>query len=333
MMTTLSAAVDAYVAYLVAENYAQTHVQSVKLRLNRFAQGRDVLVTAVTGDDIHDHFLAMKESGLADGTLAGHKSTHRAFWRWCKKRGLVGKNPAKVLKGKKHGYSFEPVHFQPADEDDFRLVVAALPDFAAHRGYRPRDVRDALIVSLTIDSGKRREEVWNIQRRKMEAALGRGRAVGGRTIYHVPSSGKTGAVDVRFFDETAELARRWLLMLPAAATYLLENPQTGERLRIDYIGSAFVRICAFANVPPFRFQATRKRNVIDISESAGDAKIAQRLAGHKSIRTTQAHYNMVADKRVDEAAAQLANERRGPRLSGENLADELFGRVADGEAP
>lgn len=324
---SLQAALDAYLVYLAGENYTTTHLNSVRLRLERFVTGREnVPVTAVSKEEIHAHFVAMKEAGLADGTLAGHKSTHRAFWRWCKRKNWIEENPSKILKSKRHAYSFDPVHFQPADEDDFRRVLAALGDFAAHRGYRPRDVRDALIVSLTIDSGKRREEIWNIQRRKMEVALERGRAVGGRTIYHVPSSGKTGAVDVRFFDESAELTRRWLLMLSASAIYLFENPQTGERLRVDYIGSAFLRICEFAGVPPFRFQATRKRNVIDISEAAGDAKVAQRLAGHKSIRTTQSHYNMIADKRVDEAAAQLANERRG-RLG--NIADELFGKLLE----
>jgi integrase len=325
----LNESINLYLASLRARRLSQAHLASVAARLKRLAAayGERPLPT-ITPDDIAAHFAGLEESGLALGTLAGYKSTGRAFWNWCSQSGLIESNPADALLSKDHAYDYRPVHSRAAPEADFQTAVNRLMDFASHRDYEARDVRDAALVSLAVDSAKRRTELRNLRRRDVETALGRPTTAAGRQIYHAASRGKTGQVDVVFFEETAVLLRRWLAMMPAESNWLWVNLRTGERLRPDVLAIAFIRLCEFAGVPVFRFHAVRKRTVTDIIRSAGDRKVGQLLAGHKDERTTQMHYNDVDQQRVDEMAARLADVRRGRAGGAGDLAMSFFGKAA-----
>jgi integrase len=203
--------------------------------------------------------------------------------------------------------------------------VASLASFAGHRGWRPRDVRDAALVSVVADSSRRRGEVWNLRRVDVARALERAEPLGGgRSVYHVESHGKTGPVSIRFYDESAMLLRRWLELLPAGAVFVFISLRTGERLRADALHLGLLRVCEFAGVKPFRFHAIRKRVVTEVIAATGDAKVGQLLAGHASERTTQMYYNDVQQAAVDVAAGALAAKYRG---GGGSLADSFFRRI------
>ena len=313
MSVLLGEAVGSYLTALEKRSSSGSHLSTVRYRLGRLAREReDVPLRSLTEEQIHEHFMALRESGLSSGTLAGHKRTFLAFWRWCSTRRWCSAKPAAVLRSRAHSYSFRPVRSRAAGVDDFALVVGHLAAFAAHREWKPRDVRDALLVSLAVDSGCRRGELWNLRRSAVEAALDRPQLVaGGRHIYHAESEGKTGAVVIRFFEESADLLRRWLKVMPRESGFVFVSLRTRKRLRADALHLGLLRICEFAGARPFRFHAIRKRVVTDIIAATGDAKIGQLLAGHASVRTTQEYYNDVAEVAVDSAAASLANRLRG----------------------
>lgn len=324
----LSEALQLYLAHLQERQGSESHLNTVSFRIGRFVKGREtVLVSAVSADDVAGHFGDLAGRGLANGTLAGYKATHRAFWKWVVFKNWAEDSPARVLNQRQYNYSFRPVSHQPADRDDFQAVVDAIPLFAARQHYAPVDVRDALAVSLAVDSGVRRGELWKLRRADIERALSRGRPVGeGRTVYVTAVTGKTDSVIVRFFDETAKLAWLWLDRMPKGAAWLFCSTRTGEQLYLDYMGSAFKRLCAYAGVPVFRFQAVRKRVVVDAIALSGDQKVGQLLAGHTDARTTAEYYNLLQQEQVNTAAAALATARRGkPDRAGEDLAKELFG--------
>lgn len=327
----LSEALSAYLRSLAERGLSRSHQESANGRLTRFLEGREtVRVREVVADDIASHFRGLDASGLARGTLAGYKSSHRAFWHWCLDQNLIDADPSAVLRRKEFSYSYDPVNHQAADEAAFTAVLDALPRFAAHRSYEARDVRDALAVSMAADSAARRGEVWAIRRKDLEKALKRPTALrGGGNVYHIASSGKTGQANVRFFDQTAEFARRWLETLPPTAVFVFSSTKTWERLPRDYMNSAFKRACEFANVPTFQWQSVRKRVVTNIIEQTGNVTAGQLLAGHTSEKTTLKYYNMVAQARVDAAAGQLARRRSGS--SGEDLAGAFFANLAGPE--
>lgn len=325
----LDTAIENYVTYLVGLRMSDAHTSTVKGRLARFCRrhGRQN-ITAITGQHIDNHFKSLEEAGLASATRAGYKSTHRAFWKWCQAEGLIDANPADVLLCKTHRYDYRPVTSRPAPSADFQAVINCLTQFAAHRNYEPRDVRDAAMVSIVVDSARRRGEIWNLNRRVVESALKRGETTEGQTVYRASSTGKTGQQTVIWFEQTAILLRRWITMMPAESGYLWVNLRTGKRLHPDTMSMAFIRICEYANVPVFRFHAVRKRDVTDIIAATGDYKVGQILAGHKDERTTQMHYNEVEQQRVEIMAARLATARRGID-DGTNgtLADSFFCRI------
>lgn len=312
---TVSVALSRYIRHHEDSGSSPETVRIVRRRVGRLIKTvGDKPIREVSKSDIARHFQGMQDQGLADGTLAGHKTTLKAFFRWCKKKKLINKNPAKVLNSRRFRYSFKPVKSRPAPPDDFQRVIDCLHQYAAHRGYKKPDVRNALIVSLAIDSAARRGEIRNIRRADMASEVSVN-----RDIYHVLSRGKTGAVRVRFFEDTAALARLWLPMLDDSAVWLFENPR-GERLQADYMSNCFRPVCKFAGVKTFRFQAIRKRGVIDIIHLTGDQRVGQKFANHKDIKTTQQHYNLFEDEAVDDAAARLARDRRGD----DGLVDDFF---------
>ena len=322
----LSKAMAEYFAHLESRHLSSAHITSVSTRLGRFQQELgDLELATISGADVNRFFVNLEEAGLAVGSLAGFKSTFRAFWSWCVSAGMIAENPADVLLTNDRRYSYRPVHSRPAPAEDFQTVLNALPRFAAHRKYSPRDVRDAALVSLAIDSARRRGELWRLRRRDIERALIRPeQMVDGGFAYRASANGKTGQQPVVFFDDTADLLRRWLELMPSNASFLWCSLRTGERLRVDALDIAFVRICDFAGVPTFRFHAVRKRDVTDIIAQTGDWKVGQLLAGHTDERTTQIHYNDVAEERVIASAAAMSARRR--RGDGDDLAEELFGR-------
>jgi integrase len=143
----------------------------------------------------------------------------------------------------------------------------------------------------------------------------------GRTVYRLAAMGKTGEATIQFYDETAVFAHLALGLLPENAVYIFVNGRTGQLLHEDSLRDAFKRICKFAGVPKFSFQATRKRTVRDAIVLTGDEKAGQLIAGHKDIRTTHLHYNDMDQDDVDEVGAIVANARRGPP---DNLATAFF---------
>ena len=326
----LQEAFNQYLLHLESQHYSKSHITRVDQRIGAFTRGpkQDTNIIQITNEDIHQHFIDLEDAGLAIGNLAGYKSAHRAFWRWCLDNKWITQNPSDVLLAKQHIYSFEPVHHCAADEQDFQTVIDALPSFMAHRNYNPRDVRDALIISITADSSARRGEIWKLRREHTERALNKGKLLAnGRTVYKVNVKGKTAPFTIRFFDESADILRLWLNIMPKTAVHLFVSPRTGKRIRLDYMADAFKRICKYADVPTFRFQAVRKRDVTDMIQMSGDQKMGQLYAGHKSPRTTSIYYNDIKKSTVDKAASELANQRHGPLTEQQNLANQFFSNI------
>lgn len=305
-MMDLREAVSTYLEHLKERQSSQAHLKTVEWRLSQFLEGReDREVGDITRSELAEHFIELART-RADGTMAGLTSTHKAFWSFAEAEGWTEINVGARLKR----FSYKPKSRRAAPAADIRKVALALPAYADHRGGRPRDVRDALFVSLSLDSGARLGAMAGLERRDVAAALKRpARAANGRLVYQVVSRrGKTGTSKMEFCEETAQMFRRWLKMIPATK-FVFVNINTGEPLRRDSLARAFERVCAYADVPVFRSHAVRKRNVSQIL--ASDPQTAQRYADHSSLETTYRHYSDVDEDDVLEATASLAERWRG----------------------
>lgn len=329
----LSDALARYIAHLIECQWSEAHIRTERDRLSRFIFGHaktrtpvlqsraDREITSITKGELARYFIALC-SGRADGTMAGYTTTHRNFWKFCKIQKWVPENIAEGLRK----YSSDPQVRQPAPEDDVQRVLACLDAFVKRRDFHPRDVRDALLVSLSVDCGKRLGAMCNLLRADVESALQYPRKLkNGRSVYQVVvNRGKTGAVHIEFFEETAELFRLWFKVNPWKSQWVFVNIRTGEQMIRNSVGRSFVPVCGFAGVRPFRSHAVRKRNVSEIIEMA-DAEVAQRYAGHSDVETTLRHYKEKKPVAVLNAAANLANQRRGEMVDEEAELAKLFG--------
>lgn len=317
-----------YLIYLEERGASVAHRITVEWRLRRFVryldeQGEMLELSALQRIHLVRFFREMEER-YADGTLAGWASTHRSFWKWVRKKGYVSTNLGKKLKR----YSFDPVVRTSACAEDVLILVSRLDEFAAHRGYRPRDVRDALIVSFSVDCGGRRGEMWRVTRAEMERSLQRATQMAdGSTIYSLVSRGKMGSCRLDYCEQTGNFARMWLSMLPACADHVFVNLTSGKLLHENTFGRVFVRVCEWVGVTPFRSHAIRKLNVSEILASA-DVDVAMRYAGHRDQKTTLTHYKEKRYRDVLSATAMLSS-RRWRSASNTVQHDEivrLFGR-------
>lgn len=314
----LATAYQQYLEHLQERQCSSAHLETIGWRLGRYVkQYPNKSLATVTALDLAVHFRELKEKGLAEATLAGHTRVHKAFWGWCKANGLIKKNPSKKLKN----YSFKPKHRHAASPEAVKRVIAVLPQFARHRGLNQRDVRDALVMSLSLDCGGRLGEMWSLIRRDVQLALSQPQKTSsGLNVYHVTGWGKTGESELRFFEHTADLFRLWFEIspqVPATAPVFI-NIKTGERLRVSSLGRTFERVCRYAKVPPFRSHAVRKRNISDMIRLSGSPNVGQRYANHADVATTMAHYDVVMAGEVDSFAATLANNRRNGHDEGKS---------------
>lgn len=316
----LSNAIAAYLDDLSERQLTAVHIRTVKYRLGQFAKTRpvDQKISQLTRADLAAYFIKLRE-GKSDGTMAGYTSTHKAFWRFAKNEGWTKTNLGKRLKK----YSYRPVVRKAAPADDLAIVLSKLDDFIHHRNGRIRDIRDALLVSLSLDAGARRAAMWGLRRSDVERSLRKPkRAKNGRIVYSVNAYvNKTGTTTLSFCQETADLFLLYFERAPYTRLDLVFfSLTTGEIMKPSSLSRAFDRICKFADVPVFRSHAVRKRNGSTIINEMRDLSAAQLYLGHDDISTTSAHYRTPEDV-AGEAAAELASRRRGER---DVLVEQFF---------
>jgi len=298
----LDAVIDRYLLHLQTHwSHATWSTARYRLKPLRAKFGTCQL-TDVTNQDMLDLMLQLEKRGLASATLAGYRSTVRAFWNWAANSNLINHAPITLLRQRRYSYAPQTALAAPADA--LTLLLDSLDSFAAHRNNNPRDMRDSALISMTADSGKRRGELWMLHWRQLSRVLATE-----ADIYTCRSRGKQNAATLHFSTATARRLRAWHAASPYPNGWVWCNLRTGERLRDDSLRIAFRRACAFADVDCFLFQAVRKRTVTDVVELTGNVRDGQLLAGHTTPRVTLAHYIMADEKNVGHNVATLAHKR------------------------
>lgn len=311
-MPTLTDVVDAYLQHLLEEGASPSHRRTVRWRLGRFLRMQrgqvingDRLIGFVTRADLAEHIEEMEGQDYNEGTIAGLVSTNRAFWRWAHEKGYTTINLGEKLRRR----SYAPQKRRPAPAEDVERVAAILEEYSYLNNMDWCCLRNATIVSLSLDSGARRRAIRNLKITAVEAALRAPESTADGPAYMAYSFSKKKVAKLRFFRETAGFFRRLLPQLPAGATYVFLSLETHERLHPDSFSGPFERICDYAGVPVFRSHAVRKRNTIEIAHEDG-ARAAQEYAGHSSIDVTQTHYLMPEENAARDAAVNAGRMYR-----------------------
>lgn len=303
----LSTAIERYVLDLEERMLSEAHIETVTYRLERVLDWLgDALLGDITRLNIARYFRHEEGRGLAEGSLAGFRSTQNAFWRFCDERSWVEGNLASRVKR----YSSRPRVRKPAPEDDIQTVAEKLPAYADRRDGLPVDVRNALMVSLSIDSGARLGALYNLTVQAVQDALANPlQTDAGQTAYVAESTGKAGPTNVVFFDDSARLYDQWRERQARKAKYVFTSVRTGKRLDSDSLGRIFGKVCKWCGVDAFSPQAVRKANVTGVIRLS-DLAVGQQYAGHSDMAITREHYYNPSREQVIDTAAELATQRR-----------------------
>lgn len=304
----LGTAVAAYVEDSCLANKSHRTITTIQTRLKPFTQKHQgKRIDKITKEDVLSHFVDLKNKNLAEATLAGHRSTHQAFWKWCKKQKLIKKNPSKGIKK----YKYTPVVRQAAPQSHVDEVYKNLWNYVYVQKMAPVSIRSALFCSLFMDGGGRLGEYHSLTVKNLVKTLENPILTDqGINAYQIVGTGKTGTAPLVFFDQSADLAALWLNRTPfPQAKYVFHSTRDGSHMRVNSLARAPLPICKFAGVPPFRSHAVRKRNVTEIIRQSGNVNIGKTYANHRKLETTLTHYDTVMRDEVINTAANLAASR------------------------
>lgn len=323
-MPTVQDVTERYLEHLREQMLSIAHITTVEQRLSFFLREQggelanaDRLIGFLTPADVADHLRRFEaDRDAAEGYMAGLISTHKAFWRWCHDTGYTRQDLGEKLRGR----SYRPQVRRPAPEDDIAAVARALPGYVAQGGFVK--LRDALLVSMSLDSGARRRALRNLRKDALADALRAPADTPAGPVFTALSFSKGKTAKIRFGPVTAGLADEVLARLPAECRHVFVSSRTWQQLHQDSLGDSFTRLCEFAGVPVFQTHAVRKRNTTDVARLAG-LEAARKYAGHSDSKVTREHYVDAFSDDVDAAAASIAARRQQPD-DAEEMA-RLFG--------
>lgn len=248
-------------------------------------------------------FDYLEGRGLAEASLAVHRSAMLALFNFCVAEGYCARNPVERIKK----YSDRPpvVRLPPVGD------VCAVLDVcrAWSRGECALGRRDAAILFLAATSAKRRGEVQALKLAAVVRSLAQPVEPG---VYAVATSGKTGAARLVFNGEGAGMLRRWLDVRPEGSDALwvttTPGPLYGQAIGERVMGMARRRICEAAGVPLITYQQLRRLRATQVGRAFG-LHVAAEVLGHRSgVSVIRDFYYNPAVELSDRAVIETARD-------------------------
>lgn len=333
----LTRAIDDFLLHIEGRGGSLVHLKKYQFGLAKLSDLGVELVGEVGAKELHELSRSLKKDNgerYADATMAGFHRAWKSFFAYCEERGWVEKSPARRLKP----FSYLPKRDRSAPSEDAAAVLACLDQFVQHRNTNPRDVRDALIVSLSFASSGRLGEFWSLEKRAVINSLKRPRRVsvitGGAVseipVYEIVGTGKRDDAVLMFYEYESNLFNLWLNLIPDhlynVSPFVFVSLATGRQLHKRTLSAAFDRICAFAGVPIFYSHAVRKRNVTDMLRDGIDLKTVSRIVNHANPLTTMRHYASVDRSDAQKAGGRLA-ARHSLQRKNDDLVNGFFAKI------
>lgn len=253
-------------------------------------------------------------SRYSNGSIRSKIVDWRTFFRWCKKRKLVKRNPAKRLSlPKVRGTN------KAATDADVQAVMRSLAGRIQHRvvrnlfgqleAIRPdlwnsierHAVRDLFILTFLYESGARGGELANLTVKDMMQALQSDNS--GELVYSVEVFGKTDEQTYLFTEKTAEVWRVWR-QVSMQSNYAVFNWRGREvmQMKTAEISRMLARRCEQAGLAKkFRSHALRHLKMGRLAGMGYGDKFIQEFIGHRNIASTEGYLNP-QDATVKQAA-------------------------------
>lgn len=242
------------------------------------------------GVDIMEGFI-----GFCQDTLGNNKkvintklSAVSTYFIWAVKRGITEVHPFDRKLDRMKGANDEKLinHYFLSAEQIETVTKALHEDYAKPKG-RKYDIQDLLIWHIMIESANRNGAISKLTLSSLDL----------ESMMFIDIREKRGKiVEVAFEEESAELIKKWMEMrkemdnLECDALFIVKHNGEYRKMSQTSIYMRVRKIGAILGLPDLHPHCLRKTAINKIVDETGDLTIAQEMANHSDVSTTQKHY-------------------------------------------
>lgn len=247
-----------------------------------------------------DIWVANLKTRLGPASVESYKQTIKAFFNWCVTNDSIPLklSPANHLKPKRRSSG----RYKAANRRSVEKIIQNLQEQIAEdwkalnqsqKHKQQLIVRDLLAYRLSLESGKRLNELATLTTHSMRTALKNPQlSRSGQVVYIANTFGKTGFADLRFSEQTAAVYRLWkMIRKKSGANFVfiaLGGKYSGAPLTPDGFTQIYVRRSKEFNQPTHRSHSIRHLKGTEATD-----KFSPRVAAtvlNITVETVMQHY-------------------------------------------
>jgi len=246
-------------------------------------------VDDITADDVLDHMVELRDSGMATRSIARHLASIRMFHRFIQAEGLASRDPTRDMDSPRLWQNLP--HVLSVGEVD---RVLAAPDTST-----PRGLRDAAIIETLYATGLRVSELASLRVEDVNLKKGIVRCVGKGNKERVVPLGRQARRRLKAY------LRVRADMLKGRSTdrlFISRRARGMSRQRVWEVVRYLARQAGITEpVTPHTLRHSFATHMLD---RGADLRAVQEMLGHANIATTQV-YTHVSQERLKQAHAQF----------------------------
>lgn len=262
----------------IEKNKAANTLRSYQTTLDRFIDHFTIETCAniseLTRDDITDYMDHLKDDGLSDASVNSHLRIIKVFVNWLYDGEHIAKNPVLKVKKVKEDEKIKPI----LTEEEFGNMLSACTTY-----------QDKAILGIMYYAGLRRSEVVKVKVNDIYPVVEKGKEVW-KLVVH----GKGGSdVEVPLNSMVVKYYKQILSNRTFKSEWLFVTSDykhhsiTSETVRLHMKSLALA-----AGIDPERVEAIgchtfRRTFICNLLNNGVSSLVAQKLARHKTVNTTQ----------------------------------------------
>jgi len=239
--------------------------------------------------------------GFCQDTLGNNKkaintklSAVSSYYLWAVKRGVLDKHPFDRKLDRMRGANDEKIinHYFLNREQIAKITDVLHEEYEKTKG-KKFDIQDLLIWHIMLDSANRNGAISKLTWSKLDIV----------NMIFVDIREKRGKiVEVPFEEESARLLIQWREMrenidnLECDGIFLIKRNGVYSKMSSTSIYMRVRKIGTIIGIEDLHPHCLRKTSLNNIVEETGDLTLAQEMANHSDISTTQKHYTKPKSK-------------------------------------
>jgi site-specific recombinase XerD len=268
--------ISQFVQYQEGERaYANNSIDAYAIDLEEFRSSLHKDVLQASSDDIRKFILGCLDRGVSPKTARRKLCAIRSFYQFVYSEDGLAKDPSRDIRGPKAHRTL----VRPITREEVELILASIGN------EHPIDIRNRAILHVCYGSGLRASELTNMRIADLNFAhsVAKVRLGKGQKDRHVPLN----ELEVEAIRQYLELARPHFVKTPDEG--ILFIGRYGEiltRQRLWQIVTELSMKVIGRVISPHKY---RHAFVTDTTNGGASLRVVQKMAGHRSVRTTQGY--------------------------------------------